>query len=357
MSRPAYDPRLTAAQLVEISEKLGAGFRHVAASGDIKVGATPRQAVDHDDKVTLYLYQNPRPLAPTAPKTPLLIVYALVNRPYMLDLEERRSMIGALVDNGVTTYLLDWGRPDFADQFISLEDYLFDYLDHAVDVILAEHDTDQLNLLGVCQGGVFSLCYTAARTRRVRNLVTMVTPVDFHTPDNLLSRWVRSLDIDRMVETFGNVPGPLLNWTFLSLKPFVLGARKYLEMIDNADDAERLATFMRMEKWINDSPDQAGAAFGEFVKRFFVDNAMVGGTFDIGENNICLGNVTQPIFNVIASRDHLVPPSASRPLAEMTASRDYTSHEEDAGHIGLFLGHRSTQKIAGLIANWLADRD
>ncbi|KAA3622411.1 MAG: class III poly(R)-hydroxyalkanoic acid synthase subunit PhaC [Proteobacteria bacterium] len=352
MANPLIDSSLSNEQLVEISEKLGSGFRHVAESGAIDVNPTPRRVVQRDDRATLYRYGD---ADGHAKGTPLLIVYALVNRPYMLDLEADRSIIANLVDEGVPVYLLDWGYPDASDQFLTLGDYLFDYLEAAVTASLRDADAPQVDLMGVCQGGVFSLCYAAARPSRVRNLVTMVTPVDFHTPDNLLSRWVRKLDVEAMVDTLGNVPGDLLNWTFLSLKPFMLGVGKYLEMIDNADDAERLATFLRMEKWIHVSPDQAGAAFVEFVRTFFIENALVEGPFMVGGETISIDRITHPILNVIANRDHLVPPSASRPLAKLTASRDYTAHEEDAGHIGLFVGRQSSKSLAGTVARWLSE--
>lgn len=351
MTGSRIDPRRFSDELVALSEKLGSGFRLAAAGGAVTAGATPREAVWRHGRTTLYRYGERPPAGP-----PLVIVYSLVNRPYILDLESDRSIIAALLGAGVPVYLLEWGAPGAADRFTTLDDYLFDDLEGAVEWIVRDQGTDGVDLLGVCQGGVFALCYAAARPGRVANLVTMVTPVDFHTPDNMLARWVRSLDVEELVSTLGNVPGELLNFGFLSLKPFALGAGKYMEMIDHADDAERLATFLRMEKWIHDSPDQAGAAFAEFVRAFFVDNRLVDGTLEIGGHPVSLAAVTQPVLNVIAARDHLVPPSASRPLGELIGSNDYRLHEVDAGHIGLFVGRETSVTVAATIAGWLAER-
>ncbi|GJL81692.1 MAG: poly-beta-hydroxybutyrate polymerase [marine bacterium B5-7] len=365
MTRSPLDHQLSAKQLLELSEKLGTGFRHLSDVETIEVNPTPREVIRKDDKTILYQYltasentgdgedDNTR----ITPTTPLLIVYALVNRPYMMDLEPSRSMLANLVREGVTTYLLDWGYPDASDEFVTLDDYLFDYLDSAVDTVMNRHSCNSVNLLGVCQGGVFSLCYTAARPKRIKNLITMVTPVDFHTDDNLLSQWMRTLDVEAMVDALGNVPGELLNFTFLSLKPFDLTAIKYLDMIDHADDVERLEMFMRMEKWINDSPDQAGAAFAEFVRAFFINNAFVNDNLEIGGHRISLADITVPLLNIIASRDHLVPPSSSRPLETLCGSSDYHVHEEDAGHIGLFVGSSSSRRVAQTISNWLVEHE
>lgn len=351
MTRARIDPQRFFDELIALSEKLGSGFRLAASGGTVTAGATPREAVWRHGRTTLYRYGE---RAPTGPA--LLIVYSLVNRPYILDLESDRSIVAALLEAGVPVYLLEWGAPGAADRFTGLDDYLFNDLEGAVEWMLDDQGTNGVDLLGVCQGGVFALCYAAARPGRVANLVTMVTPVDFHTPDNVLARWVRSLDVEEMVNTLGNVPGELLNFGFLSLRPFALGAGKYVEMIDHADDAERLATFLRMEKWIHDNPDQAGAAFAEFVRAFFVDNRLVAGTLEIGGQAVSLASITQPVLNVIAARDHLVPPSASRPLGELIGSKDYRLHEEDAGHIGLFVGRETSRTVASTIADWLAER-
>ncbi len=149
---------------------------------------------------------------------------------------------------------------------------------------------------------------------KVKNLVTMVTPVDYQTPDNMLSHWVQNVDIDLLVDTIGNVPGEMLNWTFLNLKPYQLMGQKYLGMVDVMGDSQNLKNFMRMEKWIFDSPDQAGETFRQFIKDFFQQNKLMKGEVQIGDYTIDLKNITIPVLNVFAEQDHLVPPDASRAL-------------------------------------------
>ncbi|NEL41415.1 MAG: class III poly(R)-hydroxyalkanoic acid synthase subunit PhaC, partial [Xanthomonas perforans] len=128
---------------------------------------------------------------------------------------------------------------------------------------------------GICQGGTFALCYAALQRHKVRNLITMVTPVDFHTPDNMLSNWARMVDVDLFVDTMGNVPADLMNASYLMLKPFRLNLQKYVGLLDILDDKQALEDFLRMEKWIFDSPDLAGEAFREFVTQFYQRNGLV----------------------------------------------------------------------------------
>ena len=177
-------------------------------------------------------------------------------------------------------YLIDWGYPDGADRFTTLADYIDGHLAACVRRICAGHRLDALNILGVCQGGVFSLIYAALHPKRVRNLITMVTPVDFHTPADLLSKWVRKIDVAAWVGE-GNVSGDVLNQLFLSLMPFRLMHQKYMELLTRDPDRARIENFMRVEQWIFDSPDQAGAAFREFVVWFYQENRLALGRLEI----------------------------------------------------------------------------
>src|ERR1700690_2858434 len=134
---------------------IGDGVRAaLAAANDCAPGCSLKDTIWQAGKLTLYRY---RPIAPSNGGAPLLIVYALVNRPYMMDLQEDRSLIRGLLAEGVDVYLIDWGYPDGADRFTTLADYIDHQLAGCVDQILKTRRLRALNLLGVCQGGVLSL--------------------------------------------------------------------------------------------------------------------------------------------------------------------------------------------------------
>ncbi|HMR02350.1 MAG TPA: class III poly(R)-hydroxyalkanoic acid synthase subunit PhaC [Candidatus Competibacter phosphatis] len=342
-----------AEELRSFSAKLAQGGQTLRDLGEIETGVSPREAVYQEDKLTLYRYQ-PRVAQPHP--VPLLIVYALVNRPYMMDLQEDRSMIRGLLDAGLDVYLIDWGYPDAADRELSLADYIHRYIDHCVDTLRERCGQDAINLLGVCQGGTLSLCFSSLYPEKIRNLVTMVTPVDFHTPDNLLTHLIRHVNVDLLVDTLGNLPGQLLNFTFLSLSPFRLAGQKYVDLTDILDDAQALRNFLRMEKWIFDSPDQAGAAFRQFAKDFFQQNKLIKGEVNIGDRRVNLGDIVMPVLNVYAAQDHLVPPAASKALAECCGSRDYTEFSFQGGHIGIYVSGRAQREVPPAVAAWLLAR-
>jgi polyhydroxyalkanoate synthase subunit PhaC len=320
----------------------------------VTIGTAPKDAVYARDKLTLYRYQPPpgKPHGSTA----VLICYALVNRPYMMDLQPDRSLIRGLLQQGVDVFLIDWGQPDGSDRYLGLDDYVNDYLDACVAQVCKLRSEKQVNLLGVCQGGVLSLCYTALHPQRVRKLITMVTPVDFKTPDDLLSKWVQPVDVPALVAAHGNVPGAWLNAAFISLMPFRLLSQKYVDLLYAAKDRTKLENFMRMEKWIFDSPDLPGVLFSEFVTQLYQQNQLINDELMIGDQTVRLSNISQPLFNIFATQDHLVPPAASQCLSRLTRSTQYQELAFAAGHIGIYVSSKAQQQIPAALAQWLRER-
>lgn len=347
------DPVKAMQEVAEFRRKLASGLGSLQQVGDVQFGVTPREAVYREDKLVLYRFKGER--KPTA-KTPILICYALVNTPYMVDLQENRSLVKNLLAQGEDVYLIDWGYPDGADRWLTLDDYINGYLDRCVDVVRKRHGLDRINLLGICQGGAFSLCYSALHADKVKNLITMVTPVDFHTPDNMLSHWTRELDVDLFVDTLGNIPADLMNWCYLTLKPVRLNQQKYVGLVDILDNPAEIEDFLRMEKWIFDSPDQAGEAFRQFIKDFYQGNKLIKGEVEIGGHVVDLGFVDMPVLNIYAEQDHLVPPAASRVLADYIGSDDYTALAFRGGHIGIYVSGRAQREVPAAIHDWLRKR-
>ena len=348
MTAPRLDPAAVQREIAEFQHRVGRCAATLAQLPPVELATAAREVVTRDGKATLYRYRS---IAKPSGLPPLLIVFALVNRPTVLDLQPDRSLIRRLLAAGSDVYLLDWGYPDRGDRHLGLADYTLGMLHRAVLRIGAGHGA--IDLLGVCQGGTLALLYAALEPVRIRRLVTMVTAVDFHTPENLLAKWARGIDVAQLVDTFGNVPGELLNATFRSLMPFRLTLQKYFGLVDSADDVHQLETFLRMERWILDSPDQAGVAFGEFVRWFFQENRLVQGGLVLAGRAVDLRCVSMPVLNIYATEDHLVPPSASRPLGGLLGTKRYEEIAFAGGHIGIYVSSRA-EAIPAAIVRWLA---
>jgi polyhydroxyalkanoate synthase subunit PhaC len=320
---------------------------------DTDIGATPYEAVYREDRVTLKYY---RPESPRL-KTPLLLVHGLFNRETLLDLQPDRSVVRHLLKEGIEVYLVEWGSPTRRDQCISLDDHIDGYLDNLVDVIRRRHDTTNVNLMGVCLGGTFAVIYAALHPHKIRNLITTATPTQFDTPKGLLHLWVKAIDIDRLVDTFGNLPGNLVNMAFLLLNPPRLLLDKYLGFLENMDKKDFVENFIRMEKWIFDSPDIPGATARQLFKDLYQENRLVSGTLAVGDRTVDLQRLTMPLLNIYSQYDHLVPPEACVELRNRVGSQDTEEICLDTGHIGLYVSARFQREIAPKIGAWLLHRD
>ncbi len=345
-------------ELVEMTQKAVQNLSFIRDE-DIQIGATPKEAVYHEDNIILYRYT---PTVKKPFKIPVLIVYALVNRPYMVDLQENRSLVRNLLAQGIDVYLVDWGYPQKGDRWLTIDDYVNGYIHNCIDFICRQHKLKSINLLSICQGGTLSLCYTALHPEKVKNLITMVAPVDFHTCDGMLNLWSGcahgpdSMDVDQMVDSLGNIPGDFMNFGYLMLKPFQLNVEKYLGMADILDDEAKLINFLRMEKWIFDSPDQAGETFRQFLKDFYQANKLIKGEIEIGGQRVDLKNITMPVLNLYAEQDHLVPPASSIPLEQYVGTDDYTVRSFPVGHIGMYVSGKVQNDLPPTIAKWLKAR-
>lgn len=324
--------------------------------GDPQSDTTSKELIYQEDKMQLYHYQ---PLAKKICKIPTLIIYALVNRQYMMDIQQDRSVIKNLLELGLDLYIIDWGYPTAQDKYITLDDYIDVYIENAVDEVLKSSGADKVNIIGVCQGGTLSVIYAALNPHKVKNLVTMVAPVDFEAGEEagLLFKWGKEMNIDNMVDAFGVIPGELLNGGFDMLKPFQLMINKYVGIVDNLDNPENAANFVRMEKWILDSPDQAGEAFRKYIKDLYQENRLIKGTLDIGGRKVDLQKITMPVLTVYGENDHIVPPSSTIPLNDYVGSTDKELSAFPVGHIGMYVSTKSQKLIAPKIAGWLLRRE
>lgn len=307
-------------------------------------------------KMKLYHYK-PVVAASKVSKTPTLIVYALVNRQYMIDLQPDRSVIKSFLEGGLDVYVMDWGYPTADDMYMTIDDHVNWYMGDCVDYIRKASKKTKINILGICQGGTFSLIYTALHPEKVKNLVTMVVPVDFSTNDGLLFRWGKDMNIDSLVDAYdGVVPGDVMNIAYLILKPINLTFDKYVKMTDKMMDEEYLKNFIRMEKWVFDSPAQEGETLRQFVKDLYQDNKLVKGELEIGGQKVNLKKITQPLLCACAEYDHLVPLSSSKPLLDYVGSKDKQFVSFKTGHIGMYVSSKSQKMIAPQIIEWLNSR-
>jgi polyhydroxyalkanoate synthase len=348
------DAKATLKYLNEVQSKLMKGAELLTDIEEIDVGTAAKEMIYAEDKLELHHY---KPLAAKACGIPIMVTYALVNRAYMLDIQPDRSFIRNLLSLGLDVYMIDWGYPTQADRYLSMDDYINGYMNNCVEAVRKHSKSNKVSLMGICQGGTFSGIYSALYPEKVHNLITLVAPFDFATNDGLLFNWSKDMDIDALVDAYGVVPGDVLNESYLMLMPFNLNIKKYIDMLEVLENKDKLLNFLRMEKWIFDSPGQAGECLRQFVKDCYQENKLAKGQLKLGNKTVDLGKITMPILNIYASADHLVPPAAIKPFNDLVSSKDKTLYEFKGGHIGVFVGSRSQKELAPAISKWLIERD
>jgi len=318
------------------------------------IATTPCEIVYEEDRVKLKHYL---PLTENKVKTPMLMVYALINRETMLDLQPQRSVVQNILKEGVDLYMIDWGYPTAMDRYLTIDDHVNGYLDNVVDFIRRRHGIPKVNLMGICMGGSFTVMYSALHPEKVKNLITTVTPSNFDTDKSLLNIWVKAIDPDRVVETYGNMPGDVMNMGFLLLNPPRLMLDKYVGYFEKVDDKVFVENFIRMEKWIFDSPDVPGETFRQFIVDCFQKNLLIQSKMELDGERVDLQNITMPVLNVYGRFDHLVPPAAAELLTSRVGSKDTEDLCLETGHIGIYVSAKCQKELAPKIAGWLKERD
>jgi polyhydroxyalkanoate synthase subunit PhaC len=321
---------------------------------ETEIATTPCDIVYEEDRIKLKHYH---PLAENRVKTPLVMVYALINRETMLDLQPGRSVVQNILKEGIDLYMIDWGYPTAKDRFLSIDDHVNGYLDNVVDFIRRRHGVPKINLMGICMGGSFCIMYSALHPEKVKNLICTVTPSNFDTDKSLLNIWVKAIDPDRETGTHGNMPGDVLNLGFLLLNPPRLMLDKYVGYFEGVHDKVFVENFIRMEKWIFDSPDVPGETFRQFIRDCFKKNLLIQSKMELDGKRIDLKKITMPVLNIYGRFDHLVPPAAAELLTGRVGSKDTEDLCLETGHIGIYVSAKCQKELAPKIADWLKERD
>ena len=342
----------------------GGRLLHAMRDADVQIATTPKDLVWSQDKVSLFHF---RPLADKQVGVPVLICYGLVGRWTMTDLQEDRSLVRNLLNLGLDLYVVDWGNPSRADRYLTLDDYILGYLDGCVSEIAKRAGVTRVNLLGVCEGGVFATAFAALEPERVNTLALTITPIDFHADmveDRLghgfINIWTRSIsaeDVDRLIDANGNLPGEFMGAIFNQMSPMRSLLKYNFDMLEVVDDEQRLLNWLRMEKWIADRPDHPGEAAKQWLKDLYQQNKLVRNEWQLDGRRVDLGNIRMPVLNVFAKDDHIIPPATSRALGPKVGTSDYTELALAGGHIGVFVGGRSQALFAPAVASFVKQHD
>jgi polyhydroxyalkanoate synthase len=317
------------------------------------VGDTPNDIVCETRLYRLLHYHS---LVKKISPTPILVVYALVNKSYVLDLQPNKSWIRHLLAQGFDIYLLDWKSPTRMDKYVSFDEYVNSYIDDCVEIVQNNNSADKITLHGYCMGSSMSAMYTSLHQEKIKNLVTIAPVIDTSKDTTVIANISRQMDIDKLVSTIGNLPPEKLYEVYSILKPFKQGVNKYFNLVENIDNESFVQNFLRIEKWLYDTPPIAGETIKQWINDIYKNNMLFKNQFKLGKALVDLKKINVPLLNIVAEEDHLVSPECSVPLNEVVSSEDRRLIRFHTGHVGLIASSYSQNNVLPKVGQWLKTR-
>ncbi len=319
------------------------GGEYYADPDGTAVGQTPRECVYEQGAIKLYRYELPAGAEPVEPADapPVLVVYSVINKPYILDLMPGFSFIEHLLGQGLDVYLIDWGeaRPD--DRETTLDSLIDPGIHGCVQAIEARTGAAQVSLFGHCIGGNLALLYAAIHPDRVARLITLTTPITA-AEGGVVALWTdRELfPVDAIVDAYGLMPAKLIRTTFMAIKPYyeVLKWKMFLENLGN--DAV-MTLFYPVDRWANENVDIPGEVFRKFVSEVFHDGRFARGETRIHGQRADLKAITCPLMNLAAGKDWIVPPPSAEILGTLVGSEEQQFVLIDGAHVGVMIDPRA----------------
>ncbi|MFC6731220.1 MULTISPECIES: class III poly(R)-hydroxyalkanoic acid synthase subunit PhaC [unclassified Haladaptatus] len=321
---------------------------------EVDVGETPSEVVYTENKLELLHYES---RTDEQHKVPILIVYALINRPYILDLQPDRSVVRHLLDAGHDVYLIDWNEPSRMDAHLTLDDYVNRYIENCVDVVRERSGQDSINVLGYCMGGTMSAMYAALHPEKVRSLGLMAAGLCFNDTGGVLELWgdEEYYSPESVADTLGNMPSELLDVGFALMDPVDNYVNKYVRLFDNLENEDFVENFGRMEMWLSDGIDVAGNAYVQFLEDIYQQNKLYKNELELNGKRVNLENIDMPVLQIMGEYDHLIPPESSKPFNDVIGSDDVETYEFPTGHIGLSVSGSSHRDLWPRVSQWFYD--
>ena len=207
-------------------------------------------------------------------------------------------------------------------------------------------------------GGLLSILYGGVlhEDSPMKNLVTIACPVDFDGM-GLFKQWTdkRWFDVDRIVDTLGNIPPEMMYRSFELLRP-ADRLVSYVRLWDNLWNDLYVKQYRLMNKWTSDQIPFPGEAFRQTTKELSWENKLIKGELELGGKKVDPKLITCPILNVSAQHDHIAPREATKDVVNIVGSEDKEDVLLKGGHVSLVAGPNAVMRLWPKVNEWLSVR-
>ena len=345
--------------------------------------------------------------------SPLLIIYAQINRFHIMDIHPSRSVVKSLLSKGLDVYLLDWGYPGSKDNDVSLNDYV-QYVREAVQriheknsgnkkreenasididrdtvqfnskdkinkiivndaspssnskgIVIDEADDkdegetngkNKISILGYCWGGIIALIFTSLYSEHIKNLTLMAVPVDLSKDKTILSTWAKAIDVGKLVDEFAHLDGQILDVGFGMRNPFRYTFDKYVTAIKKYNDKEFIDMFVAVEKWLYDTPTVPGKFLKQIIDECYKNNLLIQNRLKVNGKLINLKNIHIPLLTIVAENDDLVSPESTLEVNNYVSSMERKTIVSPGGHVALCISKAAHGKMWPEAAEWILSK-
>jgi len=317
----------------------------------------PRTLIDDGTLREVYHY---RPAARAHEQgDPVLLVTPLAAPAICYDLRRGCSLVEHLVDSGRRTYLVEYGAVSFKNRNLGMEHWIEEVVPTAIREVSAHAGGRPVHVVGWSLGGVFALLASGDPDLPIASITALGSPFDVRevplvAPLRPLLNFTDGRGaITRLYQAAGGAPQPLVRWAF-QLSSFQKLVTKPLAIARNLDDADYLAQIEAVDRFTDNMIAYPGRTFGQLYHRLLKGNALVDGTFEVGDRTLSVGDITAPVLVFAGAADGIAPVAsvkASVPL--LTGARDVRFEIVPGGHLGMLTGRKARSSTWVVLDEWI----
>ncbi|NVK17184.1 MAG: alpha/beta fold hydrolase [Methylocystaceae bacterium] len=285
----------------------------------------------------------------------VLAVPSLINKSYILDLNEDQSFMRYVAQHGLRSFLIDWGDVGTAEKTMGLEDYVMGRLNRCLDEVIKQTGRP-VCLVGYCMGGVLTTALTVMEPDKVAGLVLMATPWDFHAGQGRHKQVIQAyqLQLRSIINMMGVLPIDVIQALFAAIDPYGILQKfeRFSKMVPDSLEAQK---FVAMEDWLNDAVPLSGPVAEECLFDWYIDNRPVSGKWEMDGHFIDPQDIICPTLLFVPEKDRIVPVESALALAPLIQNAKV--EKLPAGHIGMVTGRKAKEALYLPLCKWLLSHD